>query len=85
MSNRSMYEVVAFPKGERRVVATLWGLDENGEAMVQIAAMTAGVPAGTEAQGMVNAAQKIAERRGEFVDLMRDGQHIATVGPEGVA
>jgi hypothetical protein len=78
------YTFIAFPKGKRTVIATMHGMDRNYEAMVAVAAMRAGVSAGSEADAMVTRATVHARLRGEYIDVERDGSHLATVGPEGV-
>jgi hypothetical protein len=50
------YTFIAFPKGKRTVIATMHGMDRNYEAMVAVAAMRAGVSAGSEADAMVTRA-----------------------------
>lgn len=85
-----VYNIIAYPNGKREVVATLHGLRRNGEYMVEIAAMRAGVPTGSELDGIVKHAEVQAKVRGEYVDVerpregMSTGQLIATVGAEGV-
>lgn len=81
-----MYTIVAYPKGARTVVATLHGFSKRSDDMLAFAAMRAGVSVGSEVEGVVIHAQTQAKVRGEYVDVYRDDdQHIATVGPEGVA
>jgi hypothetical protein len=83
MSNAPAYTLVAFPHGERTVVATLHGNDRNSEAVVVMGALRAGVPVGSEVDGIVRHAQTQAKVRGEYVDVLRNGSHIATVDAHG--
>lgn len=81
--NRAKYEVVAFPKGERKVVATMWGLNPKDESHLALVAIMVATTSGAEADAMVRHTQGIAASRDEFVDLNRNGDCIATVGPDG--
>jgi len=77
----SVYTIVAFLNGVCTTIATLHGLDDDSG--VELAARISGVPEGSEADGIISAAQRHARLRGEYVDVLRDGEHIATVGAEG--
>lgn len=81
---RNRYSIVSYaPLGDRHEIATLWGLDRNHEAGLSLAGMVAGVSVGGEGDGMVETAKRHACLLGEYVDLLRNDEHIATVGPEG--
>lgn len=81
---RTVYEIVAYPDGAARTVATLHGLNEYNAMQLEIAARVAGTTVGDEVAPMIAAAQQQAAMRGEYVDLYRDNIFIGTVGPEGV-
>lgn len=81
---RTEYQIVAYPHGERTVVATLYGLNDYNKLQLEVAARVAGVSIGDDTEPMIKAAQVQAQMRDEYVDLLRDGDHIATVGPEGM-
>ena len=84
-----IYHVVGYPKGKREVIATLHGLSRMREDNVRVAAMRAGVDYGTEAEGIINHVISVHHLRADvsgfhYVDVLRNGDHIATVGLEGV-
>jgi hypothetical protein len=78
------YEFIAFPKGVRTEVATLHGLTRESEAQVAVAAAIVGASPGSEADAIVAQAHTQAKLRNEYIDVLRNGLLIATVGPEGV-
>jgi hypothetical protein len=83
MSFQTTYTIEAFPKGERTTVATLHGTHQSRDHDLAYAAMRANVSVGSELDGIVAHAQTQAKVRGEYVDVLREGQHIATVDAHG--